>query len=348
MRIETFLTILRQYSRENPFLATISSAKRLTSPDAVKEVLHIELDVSEASQAFSEMMPGDAIGVVAVNPKELVDGVLARLNVADPNQRVTLETTTAGGVHFQVFPSESLEELPIHLKGAFTLRELFTSRLDLTSMPKRNLLRILAEYASVESEKQDLMSLCSIKGPVADILSVMTFLDRKLYQEQIEQGLPSLLDLLYRYPSSFPPLDHLVGNMLPLSPRFYSLCNSLKVHPNTLHVAFTIVETNIEKEPYARVIRGICSHWMKIVCWSTCSTYSRPQLIESAQLVPPLSTDVGSLAKTLEALSIDDKAGYKVPKEPFAWLTPCRRRYLFSQGLVLILLLDSPALYKHL
>jgi hypothetical protein len=31
-------------------------------------------------------------------------------------------------------------------------------------MPKRNLLRVLAEYANSDSEKNELMGLCSIKG----------------------------------------------------------------------------------------------------------------------------------------------------------------------------------------
>lgn len=132
-------------------------------------------------------------------------------------------------------------------------------------MPKRNLLRVLAEYASNEQEKTELMLLCSIKGRDPLLAYSHTGPDRKPYQEQIEAGLPSLLDLLNRYPSSKPPLDHLIGNLLPLSPRFYSLCNSLKSHPDSLHVAFTIVESTIEMEPYARVIRGICSHWMKNV-----------------------------------------------------------------------------------
>lgn len=65
-----------------------------------------------------------------------------------------------------------LEELPLHLAGIFSLRELFTSKLDLSAMPKRNLIRVLAQYASDEAEKLELMSLCSIKGKTSKNLDL--------------------------------------------------------------------------------------------------------------------------------------------------------------------------------
>jgi sulfite reductase alpha subunit-like flavoprotein len=72
-------------------------AKRLTSPDAVKEVIHMELDISGAPE-FSELMPGDAIGVLPPNPSELVEGLLNRLGIKDPEQKIRIVPTTPGGV----------------------------------------------------------------------------------------------------------------------------------------------------------------------------------------------------------------------------------------------------------
>lgn len=85
------------YTRENPYYAPITVAKRLTSSDAAKEVLHIELDVQGASFDFAKLMPGDAIGVVTENPDDLVEGILSKLGVSDAEQRIEVISLTNGG-----------------------------------------------------------------------------------------------------------------------------------------------------------------------------------------------------------------------------------------------------------
>jgi sulfite reductase alpha subunit-like flavoprotein len=51
------------YSQKNPFWAPVLAAKYLTTRDAVKQVIHLELDISTACPAFS-FLPGEAFGVV--------------------------------------------------------------------------------------------------------------------------------------------------------------------------------------------------------------------------------------------------------------------------------------------
>lgn len=56
----------------------------------------MELDVSTDPNTFSEMTPGDAIGIVTENPSELVEGVLTRLGL-EPTRQVKIEMVTQTG-----------------------------------------------------------------------------------------------------------------------------------------------------------------------------------------------------------------------------------------------------------
>jgi NADPH-ferrihemoprotein reductase len=66
------------------------------------------------------------------------------------------------------------------------LRYAFTNCTDLTSVPRKSLLRLLAEHCSDEDEQRTLLFLCSKAG-------------REAYAEEITRGQPSVLDLLRRF-----------------------------------------------------------------------------------------------------------------------------------------------------
>ena len=62
-----------QYTRDNPFLAELVVDQPITGPGSGKDVRHIELDLEGSGLSY---LPGDSLGVVPQNPRELVQAML--------------------------------------------------------------------------------------------------------------------------------------------------------------------------------------------------------------------------------------------------------------------------------
>ncbi len=61
------------YTRKNPFHATVIDKVRITGRDSDKEVYHVELSLEGSGITYE---PGDSVGILANNPPELVDAIL--------------------------------------------------------------------------------------------------------------------------------------------------------------------------------------------------------------------------------------------------------------------------------
>ncbi|HET6558496.1 MAG TPA: flavodoxin domain-containing protein, partial [Prolixibacteraceae bacterium] len=62
-----------QYSRKNPFQATVLDKVKITGRGSDKEVYHVELSLKGSGLTYE---PGDSVGIVAYNPPSLVDAIL--------------------------------------------------------------------------------------------------------------------------------------------------------------------------------------------------------------------------------------------------------------------------------
>lgn len=90
------------WTAANPFLASIKSARWLTSTANINEdevcwgetkrVLHLELDLSCSG---IEYLPGDSIGICCPNPRSLIDAILLRLKDAHQELNLDLDTRVA-------------------------------------------------------------------------------------------------------------------------------------------------------------------------------------------------------------------------------------------------------------
>lgn len=109
------------------------------------QVLHLEIDLSGSGMACH---PGDAIGIKAENDPTLVDKLLALL-AADGSQV------------FSVAGADGEPGKLSHLGWPCTLRHAFAAGCDITGVPKKSLLRMLAEYCSDAAEKNRLLYLSS-------------------------------------------------------------------------------------------------------------------------------------------------------------------------------------------
>lgn len=235
---------MRGFSPEAPCFARLERARLLTSPDCKdRRVVHIELELPPRSMAF---VPGDSFGVYCPNPADAVDRILARLKL-DGDTVITdisaLQTPRAGNLSHIVTPC--------------TLREVFTYCVDITSPPRKGMLRMLASKCqrglpSFVADRTRLYHLCS-RGGSED------------YMRDIMLGKPGLQQILDAFPSCQPPPCHLLDLLPPLQPRYYSIASSPSEHPTTIHAAFTVVDVHLPGT-FARQHKGLATNWLERLC----------------------------------------------------------------------------------
>lgn len=215
------------------FSARIFSTRELTKPGASKRTWHFDLDVyvtpvlipsnytnftrtDYPTEAGIEFKVGGAIGVMAPNEADTVEELMDLLAIPRfLRDRPTIVKTESGRWP-TVWGEDQAREL------VSTRRDLLTWCSDIQSYaPTKPLLRLLAEYATNKNEARILNYLCSNEGQG-------TFCDFRT------DAHITIVQLLNAFPSSKPPLDHLLSTLQQLMPRFYSL--SSDPHENCVPV----------------------------------------------------------------------------------------------------------------
>lgn len=163
-------------------------------------------------QAEFEYEPGDAIGVICSNEPEEVDTLLARLNLLD-NADVPFVLSVKKELAELKSGTKLKYEVPAHLPGTATLRYVLANCCEIRSVPRKALLRVMAEFTSSEKEKRRLLELCSAQGSDD-------------YTELIRQPNINVLDLLNTFPSCQPPVERLLEQWPRLLARPYSISTS--------------------------------------------------------------------------------------------------------------------------
>lgn len=217
------------------YASKVHHARELTKQGAEKRTYHFDLDVTDypIESGNVDFVVGGAIGVCAPNSEEMVNGIFNALNIPGfvRDKQVILQTKAGR------WPTIWGEDMPREL--ATTRRELLTWCSDLQSYPPtKAVLRLLAEYAEEENEKKILMYLSSAQGQAA-------FCDIRTGPHI------TVLQLLHAFPSSSPPLPHLLSVLKALMPRFYSLSQDPQIslsrealqHRRIIEVAVTVHET---------------------------------------------------------------------------------------------------------
>ena len=195
------------------FSAPVFHARELTKLGAEKRTYHFDLDVTDypTESGDVDFVVGGAIGICAPNSPEVVDQVFDLLAVPRFVRDKKVLMKTSDGRWPTIWGNEQAREL------VTTRRELLTWCSDVQSYPPtKQLLRVLAEYAELEDEQKILMYLSSAQGQAS-------FCDLRT------GPYVTLLQLLSAFPSSRPPLDHLLSVLNTLMPRFYSLSQDPQV-----------------------------------------------------------------------------------------------------------------------
>lgn len=200
-------TFVQPHPPYNVYRAPLHHARELTKPGAEKRTFHFDIDVTDypAESGDVDFVVGGAIGVCPRNKEEEVDDIFNQLGIPKSirDKKITLHTTKGR------WPTIWGDDQPRDL--ITTRRELLSWCSDIQSYPPtKPLFRLLAEYATEPNEKKILMFLSSAQGQGA-------FCDLRT------GSYITVSQLLHAFPSSQPPLDHLLSVLNTLMPRFYSL-----------------------------------------------------------------------------------------------------------------------------
>ncbi|KAJ5745188.1 hypothetical protein N7520_010370 [Penicillium odoratum] len=189
------------------YRAPLHSARELTNGGAEKRTYHFDIDVTDypAESGMVDFVVGGAIGVCPKNKDEEVEDLLDLLCVPRSMRDKKVLMRTTNGRWPTIWGDDKPREL------ITTRREVLSWCSDIQSYaPTKALFRLLAEYTTEENEKKVLEYLASAQGQGA-------FCDLRTSSHV------TMTQLLHAFPSSHPPLDHLLSVLNTLMPRFYSL-----------------------------------------------------------------------------------------------------------------------------
>ncbi|PXF48595.1 NADPH-dependent diflavin oxidoreductase 1 [Gracilariopsis chorda] len=236
-------------ARRKPSAATFalhdSVLKRtevLTNPDFLtdgKEVLHVELDVTDAhpETRLHTYEPGDIIHVVPRNSPSAV--------------RAFFELTGLDGeAMIDVSVRETMRQFgDYHCNTGMpcTLRQFVSAQLDLTATPRRQFFKRLAPFAALGMEKEKLMHFASAGGTED--------LNQYAYREK-----RTILLVLRDFPSARPPIETLIDMIPVLRPRAFSIASSANAHPGSVHICASLVKY---QTPLRFLRVGVCSAFFK-------------------------------------------------------------------------------------
>jgi sulfite reductase (NADPH) flavoprotein alpha-component len=111
-----------EYSRKNPFHATVLDKVKITGRDSDKEVYHVELSLEDSGITYE---PGDSVGILANNPPTLVEAIL-KFQGFSGTENVTIKE-----IEFTL-----LEALSNHLEITVLNREVIQQYYEKTGHPK--------------------------------------------------------------------------------------------------------------------------------------------------------------------------------------------------------------------
>ncbi|RKP04275.1 hypothetical protein CXG81DRAFT_16257 [Caulochytrium protostelioides] len=239
-----------------PQLCTLTQARCLSGPRALQRVIEVSIRLPRA--LLEHLIPGEALGIVCANPTVVVLALIKRLGLnpdapilPDRQWRVDAAQTAAAANMIPNAPwlaPDAARAGPDAVKAWSTTPYLLLKYfVDLQAVPKKALLRLMADHCTHLVEKQQLLYLCSKQGAAE-------------YREIHDTQVPGILQWLNTFPSSQIPLGVLVEHLPPLQPRRYSV-TSVDAAKQTASIAFGVVTYTRPGSP-DRLCKGVCSTWL--------------------------------------------------------------------------------------
>jgi sulfite reductase (NADPH) flavoprotein alpha-component len=190
-----------KYTRNNPYLSTVTLNYLLTGEGSEKETRHVALSL-EDGMVYT---PGDAVGVLPENRAECVAEVLAAINCTGD------------------------ERVLDHYKVEISLEEALRTRLAIGKLTRGS----VNQYAKLPGAP-------TCKGQGIDALKHLCGPDNKARAEEYCWG-REFIDLLHDFPGAVQQPQELFNVLQRLTPRMYSISSSQAVHPDTVETTVRVV-----------------------------------------------------------------------------------------------------------
>jgi NADPH-ferrihemoprotein reductase len=184
---------------------------------------HIVLDTAGTKLNYTT---ADNLGILPRNSHQLA-ARLAKLLHVKPNSV------------FRLHPKGYDKKAPII--HACSVMDALLWYCDITSMPKRHTLELLAGYATDMKEK--------------DQLKRWAHEDKEAFAADMK----SIVEVIEECPSAIPPFEHFVGFCPRLQPRFYTISSSSRANPGRITVTATVTR---DQKPRDRIHRGVCTTYL--------------------------------------------------------------------------------------
>merc|ERR1712151_513943 len=127
------------------------------------------------------------------------------------------------------------------------LRQVFEEVLDIFGRPSKAFLKQLAKFATDPKRKADLDMLISDAGA-------------ERYASEVAAETLTFFDLLKKYPSAKPSVEHLLTLLPCIKPRLYTIASSSRAYPG---VARLTVVINDWETPSGKNQVGLCTDYLE-------------------------------------------------------------------------------------
>ncbi|XP_033627746.1 NADPH--cytochrome P450 reductase-like [Asterias rubens] len=233
-RLGSFRTQKRPFDAKNPYLSPVIVNRELHK-GGERSCMHIEFDISDSKIRYEA---GDHVAVFPTNDPVLVDRIAELLGGKDMDTVMSLNNVDEDASKKHPFPCPC------------TYRTALSHYLDITSIPRTNVIKDIAEYATDQKDKDFLL-----------LLSSSTPEGKKEYSEWVIQDHRSIVAILEDLPSLKPPLDHLCELLPRLHARYYSISSSPKEYPTSIHITAVLTKYSTR---IGRQVNGVATSWLKL------------------------------------------------------------------------------------
>ncbi|KAF2472521.1 sulfite reductase flavo protein component [Lindgomyces ingoldianus] len=201
-------TVLRPDLGIKTFVAHVKEHRRLTPLSYDRNIFHIEFDLGDSGLKYAI---GEALGIHAENDKTEVEQFIKWYGL-NPEEIVEV-------------PSREDANILVNR----TVYQSLIQNVDIFGRPPKRFYEALAEFASDEKEKKELLTLGGPEGAVE-------------FKRRAEVDTITFADILLEFPSAHPSFHDIVRIVSPMKRREYSIASSQHVTPNS--VSLLIVTVN--------------------------------------------------------------------------------------------------------
>ncbi|KAJ6261338.1 hypothetical protein Dda_4007 [Drechslerella dactyloides] len=201
-------TALRPDLPVTNYIVRVQENKRLTPLSYDRSIFHTEFDLTGTDMRYDI---GEALGIHAHND---TDEVLQFIKFYGLNADDVVEVPSR----------DDPDQLEMR-----TIFQALTQNIDIFGRPPKKFYEALAEFATDDAEKKELLTLGSAEGATE-------------FKRRAEVDTVTYADILLEFKSAHPDVHELAKIVLPMKRREYSIASSQQVHPNSVHLLIVVVK----------------------------------------------------------------------------------------------------------